>query len=140
MKFKVMYATDAEVEMVAKTIWGEARGIESRMEQAAVAWTICNRADAEGKTIAEVVKTPYQFYYGSDFPTVDDEGRDLVELARDVLTRWSREKHGEVDVGRVLPAEYLWFGGDGIRNHFRDSFDMYEANYWDWSLPNPYEN
>ena len=39
---------EADVEMLAKTIWGEARGVESITEKAAVAWCILNRVDAKG--------------------------------------------------------------------------------------------
>jgi len=38
------------------------------------------------------------------------------------LTRWYAEREGQVEVGRVLPADYLWFSGDGERNHFRNAY------------------
>ena len=62
----------------------------------------------------------------------------LKELALDVIDRWQREKQGETDVGRVLPPEYLFFGGDGKHNTFRTEWDGGE--YWDWSWPSPYES
>ena len=63
-----------------------------------------------------------------------------MELAYDVLTRWYTEKEtGEIDSGRVLPKEYCFFHGDGKRNHFRDSFEFKNANFWDWSCDSPYE-
>ena len=40
-------------------------------------------------------------------------------------------------MGRILPKEYKWFGGNGTINMFRDSYE--NGNIWDWSLPNPYE-
>ena len=41
-------------------------------------------------------------------------------------------------LGRVLPPEYLFFGGDGKHNTFRTEWDGGE--YWDWSWPSPYES
>ena len=54
---------EAEVEMLARLIWGEARGIPSDMHKAAVVWCALNRVDAEGwpDTVAEVVTQPHQF-------------------------------------------------------------------------------
>lgn len=127
-------ATDREVELIARTIWGEAEVVQSRAEQAAVAWCILNRVDSSGKTIESVITAPYQFYYRTD----DNLPSWALELAEDVLWRWGRERAGETDVGRTLPADYLYFIGDGRRNHF--SIEWKSTDYWDWSLPDPYDN
>lgn len=124
---------EAEVEMLAKLVWGEARGC-SVTEQAAVIWTVLNRVDSEDPvfpdTIQEVVTQPWQFIgYDPNHPLEQDK----VELARDVLTRWLTG--GE---GRVLPKEYVFFHGDGIHNHFRMEFE-HNGQYWDWSLDSPYD-
>lgn len=127
----------AEVEMLARVIWGEARGIPSDMEKAAVVWCILNRVDADGwpDTVAEVVTQPYQFAgYSPDYPATEE----LKAVAADVLTRWEREKQGGGDVGRVLPAEYVFFTGDGAHNHFRTEYRG--GTFWDWSLKNPYSS
>lgn len=134
--------TDSEIEIAAKTVWGEARGIESRMEQAAVVWCFLNRYDHSGcfgDTLEEVITSPGQFYYDESFKTVDDYGRDITELVRDVIERWEQEKNGQINVGRVLPNDYLWFGGNGNHNYFRNSYESFD-NIWDWSFPNPYES
>lgn len=63
---------EAEVEMLARLIWGEARGIPSDMHKAAVVWCVLNRVDAEGwpDTVAEVVTQPHQFAgYSPDYCT-----------------------------------------------------------------------
>ncbi len=124
--------------MLAKLTYGEARGVESITQQAAVMWSVLNRADAEGYgmgvSIEYVVTFPAQFQgYDPNHPTVDDFGRDLVALAEDVLTRWATG--GE---GRVLPAEYMWFEGDGDENYFYNAYQG--GDVWDWSLPSPYES
>ena len=54
------------------------------------------------------------------------------------MQRWNAEKNGKTDVGRVLPKEYTFFIGDGFENHFTDEWKS--TDYWDWSLPSPYEN
>lgn len=130
--------TEEEVTAAAQAVWGEARGVESRMEQAAVVWCMLNRMDARGEGLGEVVTAPYQFAWSLENDTVDDYGRDLEELVWDVIHRWEREKNGESDVGRVLPAGYQYFGAQGGRNWFRSDYDSFE-DVWDWSLPDPYE-
>jgi hypothetical protein len=123
---------EADVEMLAKLVWGEARGC-STTEQAAVIWTVLNRVDSEEPyfphTIQEVVTQPNQFHgYHPNHPVEQDK----VELAIDVLTRWLNG--GE---GRVLPKEYVFFHGDGLHNYFRIEY-QHNGQYWDWSLDSPY--
>ena len=132
--------TDEDIRLAAQTVWGEARGIESQMEQAAVVWTMLNRVDEWGETLGEVVTAPHQFQgYNPDNPTVDDFGRDLEALVRAVVARWEREHNGEWGVGRVLPKDYLFFGAENGHNHFRREYDSF-SGIWSWGLPNPYEN
>lgn len=123
-----------DIDALARTMWGEARGITDKAEIAAVAWCVLNRVDAGYGTILKVVSAPGQFDgYKSYFPVTEE----LAELAKDVLIRWNREKAGETEVGRVLPLDYLFFHGDGYHNWFRKQYNIYI--YWDWSLPNPYK-
>lgn len=128
--------TNAEINMLAKTVWGEARGT-NKMEQSAVVWCILNRVDAGWGTIAEVVTAPNQFHgYSSNFP-VTDEIKALVE---DVIARWKLEKVCGGNVGRTLPTNYLYFRADstGLSNVFRTEWS---GNYdvWNWDCWNPYE-
>ena len=123
----------AEVELLGRTIWGEAGGIESKAERAAVAWCILNRVDAHGLTIEEVVTAPNQFL---GYTEAGECPQEHMDLAADVLARWYAEKNGAEDVGRVLPANYLYFYGDGQNNYF--SIEWQGSDYWDWSLCNPY--
>ena len=143
--------TEADVDMLARLIYTEARGVRSKTEQAAVVWCVLNRLDNPNrpqKTIAEVVCAPHQFDYRPWAPVLPE----FEELAEDVLERWEREKNGVEDVGRttagspaspkgasrVLPAEYQYFEGWGGRNWF--SAEWRSDEYWDWSLPSPYED
>lgn len=131
--------TDEDAIALAKLTWGEARGvpdlkingqvISTRTQQAAVMWTVLNRFD-EGyaDSIIGVITAKGQFHgYSEEYP-IEEE---LLELAYDVLDRWNAERHGETIV-RELPSGYLWFYGDGIRNHFRDAYK--NGNEWDWSV------
>lgn len=122
------------IELLGRTIWGEAEGVTDTAEQAAVAWCVLNRVDATGKSLKEVVTAPRQFvgYYR----VKGEVPEKFLRLAEDVLTRWYLEKRGVKHVGRVLPAEYLYFSGDGVRNHY--SKEWQATDYWDWSLESPY--
>ena len=127
--------TNEEIDHIAKTVWGEARGL-SKTHQAGVVWAILNRCDDGrfGKGIISVVTAPSQFAgYRSSNP-VDPEIRELVV---DVLDRYSKEKAGIENIGRVLPKEYLYFRGNGKVNLFSKKWNS--KNIWNWSLESPYE-
>lgn len=53
--------TEEEVIVLAKMLWGEARGIPSDTEKAACIWCVLNRVDNGMGSIVEVVTAPYQF-------------------------------------------------------------------------------
>lgn len=134
-------ATDAK--MIAKVMWGEARGIKSKTEVACIGWCILNRVDAGmGKNIEAVITAANQFFYKPSFPTTSQAGGyDLVALATDVLDRWSREKAGQTNVGRVLPKQYKWYAGDGSHNWFYPSWPCKRAQRWNFkSVTSPYPN
>ncbi len=125
------------MEALAQTVWGEARGC-STTEQAAVIWCILNRADSEDPNFPNdplsVVQQAGQFDgYSPEHPVEPD----LVALVEDVLGRWEMEKTAVGSVGRVLPADYLYFEGDGQHNHFRREY-IGNGETWDWSLASPY--
>ena len=127
----------AEVEALAKMLYGEARGIASDMEKAACVWCVLNRVDDPRfpDTVLEVLEAPYQCAgYSADYPVLPE----LATLAADVLIRYHAERDGGTNVGRVLPVEYLYFTGDGRNNHF--TIGWKDAETWDWCLQNPYND
>lgn len=139
LPYSITYDASYETEavMIARIIYGEARGIWSQTEQACIVWTICNRVDAGmAGSVYSAITAPYQFAYRSSAPTADDYGRDLVALARDVLYRWGLERDGQTDVGRVLPRGYCWYSGDGRHNYFRASYSGSGAVWF--GLESPY--
>ena len=123
----------SDAEMIAKVLYRECPYC-SKEQQSAVVWVILNRVDNGYGTIREVVTAPNQFDYSAYSPVRED----LLEIAKDVLARWERDKDGEEDVGRTIPVDYLWFTGDGKVNWFRNDFQG-RNGYWDFSLPSPYE-
>lgn len=136
--------TEADVKMLARLIYTEARGVKSKTEQAAVVWVVLNRLDNPNrpqKTIADVVCAPYQFDYRPWAPVLPE----FAELAEDVLERWQAEKRATAGspaspkgASRVLPAEYQYFEGRGGRNWFSAKWKSQE--FWGWELPSPYED
>jgi hypothetical protein len=135
-KYIVDYeVTNAEIEIIAKAVWGEARGC-NQLEQSAVIWCILNRVDAGYGTIVEVVTAPNQFHgYDSSFPVADE----IKALTEDVIARWKLEKAYGGNFGRTLPSEYLYFSADatGIGNVFRTKWAG-DCEVWDWNCWNPY--
>ena len=127
-----------EIMMLARLVYCEGRGVASQTEQACIIWTVLNRVDAYGKSISETILAPHQFSYKEDAPFYDDFDRDLRELARDVLQRWTLEHMGEADVGRVLPSNYLFFAGKNGHNWFRMGYTDTEC--WDYSFTSPYNS
>lgn len=124
--------TESDVIKIAKTLYGECRSSKIPIEhKAAVVWCILNRVDDDRfpDTIDSVI-TRGQFHGYSPHNPVWPE---LEDIARDVLARWTVEKIGIGESGRVLPKEYLYFAGKNGLNRFRS-----EDGYWDWRLDSPY--
>lgn len=141
LPYELTYDPDTEALAVAlaQTVYGEFRGGWSLTEQACVIWTVLNRVDAGMYSdIYSALTAPWQFAYSPYAPTYDDYGRDITALARDVLYRWKLEHEGETDVGRVLPAGYCWYTGDGRHNYFRASYNGSGAIWF--GLTSPYES
>lgn len=108
----------ADVALIARTVWGEARGCED-YEREAVAWCILNRVTDPRfpDSVEGVVTAAYQFAgYSANNPLTDE----LATMAADVLTRWH---YGE----RGIPEALVYFIGDGQHNYFTDKYgsDVY---------------
>lgn len=122
------------IVLLAKMLWGEARGC-STTEQAACVWVALNRVSDPRwpDTLREVLLQPEQFRgLREDNPATEE----LMALAEDVLSRRARELAGEAAVGRVIPEDYFFWAGDGKRNHFRKEYR--DTATWSWELEDPY--
>lgn len=120
------------IEALAKMVWGEA-GALPPMEQAATVWVVLNRVDHYNSDIITILLAKNQF---QGYKVNNPVKPEIYEIVRDVLIRWQIEKECVGSVGRVIPADYLWFYGDGKHNYFRNEYKG--GKTWDWSLPNPY--
>ena len=135
--------THHEINMLGNLLYGAARGVKDKNQQAAVIWCVLNRLDHGlwGDTIEKVLTSPYQFpaynpnrqYSEQDLLILND----CNILAEDVLYRYALEKIGLTNVGRTLPQDYLYFYGKHGVNYFPKQWRNYNT-HWNWSLENPY--
>jgi len=133
-----------DIDLLTNCLYGEARGLDDT-QKSAVIWVVLNRVDAEYGTIHEVVTAPNQFTgYNANrilkSAAAVEVWEDCREVVIDVLCRWYAEKLECENIGRTLPKNYMWYGGDGKVNWFRDNYNRKECNYWDWSLESPYSD
>lgn len=108
---------DELVAEAALLAWGEYSGSDYAQRTAPI-WCACNRADAWGLTLEEVMHS--DAFHG--LLTEREVPAEWYDLARETLARWELEKMGYIDVGRTLPSEYLYFGGNGIVNVYRTEY------------------
>jgi hypothetical protein len=108
---------DELVAEAALLAWGEYSGSDYAQRTAPI-WCACNRADAWGLTLDEVMHS--DAFHG--LLTEREVPEEWYDLARETLARWELEKMGYIDVGRTLPSEYLYFSGNGVVNVYRTEY------------------
>ena len=108
---------DELVAEAALLAWGEYSGTDYAQRTAPI-WCACNRADAWGLTLEEVMHS--NAFHG--LLTEREVPAEWYDLTRETLARWELEKLGYIDVGRTLPSEYLYFGGNGTVNVYRTEY------------------
>lgn len=108
---------DELVAEAALLAWGEYSGTDYAQRTAPI-WCACNRADAWGMTLEDVMHS--DAFHG--LLTEREVPEEWYDLARETLARWELEKAGYIDVGRTLPSEYLYFGGNGVVNVYRTEY------------------
>lgn len=136
ISIRAQYEGSVEIDMLAKLIYREARGVKSDTEKAAVVWCVLNRVDDSHHpdTIKKVITQKHQFAWRPKTPVQ----QKFKDLALDVVIRWELEKRGYENAGRILPSDYLFFAGRRGHNWFRNKYRT--RRYWDWSLYSPYES
>jgi hypothetical protein len=129
------YKDSKEIDMLAKLIYREARGVPGNTEKAAVVWCVLNRVDDRHypQSIAKVITQRHQFAWRNNTPV----RQEFKNLALDVVIRWELERRGYVNVGRVLPKGYIFFGGKNGHNRFRNKYRG--GTRYNWSMASPYE-
>jgi len=126
--------SNSDIYYISKTMRREAYG-SVNVELAKIGWCVLNRVD-RGSSIKDVVTQPNQFAYSAY-----SDGDMYYDIALDVYIRWQYEKEGIQNVGRVLPADYVQFRGDGKLNHYYKTYNDAQKNineYTNW-LVSPYE-
>lgn len=108
---------DELVAEAALLAWGEYSGSDYAQRTAPI-WCACNRADAWGLTLDEVMHS--DAFHG--LLTEREVPAEWYNLARETLARWELEHMGYIDVGRTLPSEYLYFSGNGEFNTYRTEY------------------
>lgn len=108
---------DELVAEAALLAWGEYSGSDYAQRTAPI-WCACNRANAWGQTLEEVMHS--DAFHG--LLTEREVPAEWYDLARETLARWELEKMGYIDVGRTLPSEYLYFSGNGEYNTYRTEY------------------
>ena len=113
--------SERELEMLAQTVWGEARGCPSD-RWPLVIWTVFQRADSDlpdfrnQKTVEAVLKKPLQFTgYNAQHPIDPEMYAVVVEEAR----KWSAGEEPPTHEIYAPTLPYFFFDGDGRENWFR---------------------
>jgi len=109
--------TTHDIELLAKTVWGEARGC-AKEEWRLVVWTVLQRVDADdwGDTIEAVVTAKCQFIgYRAENPL--DPAMCALVMAE--LMDWARGAEPPTHELYAPTAPYYFFCGDGTNNWFR---------------------
>lgn len=107
-----------EIDIMAQTVWGEARGCAPE-EQELVVWCILNRASEWSFSIEEVITQENQFAgYSAEHP-IDPDIRELCKQAAD---DWEAGGVAPVLPPYATSPDYYWFTGDGEHNWFREVY------------------
>lgn len=112
---------EEEIIHLAKTIWGEARGLDAEGWEK-VAWCVLNRVDDPrfDNDIISVVTAPYQFHgYKEEYSYT----KEMYLVALKTIWLWQVEKTG-MTVKRLLEPEYVYFSANaqGTENVYRTEF------------------
>ena len=114
-----------ELTLLAKTVWGEARGCTPE-EQRLVVWTVLQRvgADGYGDTIEDVVKDPRQFGGYKNSNPVEPEIYALCEAEAE---KWARGEMPPTLEPYATALPYYFF--DGRRGEDRRSHNYFRGEW-----------
>ena len=112
--------TEQDIELLAKTVWGEGRGC-SPDEQRLVVWVVIQRLEAGryGNTIAAVVTKPNQFKgYRRGNPVCPE----IYALLQVELEKWVRGGRPPTLEPFAVSVPYLYFDSGKGHNWYRRKF------------------
>jgi len=115
---------DADLAMLAKTVWGEARGCTTD-EQRLVIWTVFQRVDSGlfPDTISEVIAQPKQFVGYDEAHPVSAE---ITALCYEEYDKWQNGEQPPIYEPYAKTTPYLFFEGDGRHNWYRGEWERWE--------------
>ena len=130
--------TESQALVLARIMNIYAHGSASRGQQAAVGWTVMNSVDASRGGVNICTVAP-NFNYDYSNNVIDDYGRNLLPLARDIIFRWKAGKAGVSNNGRVLPSGYYYVSSNGSVVTF-GSTPNEARSFQSFGYTNPYGN
>lgn len=121
-------------------VHGEAGGVASMTERSGCLWVACNRVMSDDPYFPDDLESVIA--QAGAFDGYNPNGTFTEEdyrLAVDVFERFYRETNGEsaIEVGRSIPATYLYFYGDGEHNYFTQTIGG-KSYVWGSMLISPY--
>ena len=117
IKVSASIYTESDAELIAKTVYGEARGC-TQDEMRLVVWTILQRVGADGfpDSIEGVVLEPKQFQGYRKTNPVDLE---IYELVVEELKKWASGEDPPTYEPWATDTPYYYFDGRDGSNWFR---------------------
>lgn len=97
-----------QANLLAKMLVSSVKSEKDLTKQAGVAWSVLYCAGGPSNLSDQKLKSTYSWYNSNITNYTDDNGRDLLALAKDVIFRYNAWKNGNTYVGRVLPSDYSW--------------------------------
>jgi spore germination cell wall hydrolase CwlJ-like protein len=113
--------TEDELEMLAKTVWGEARGCTPD-EWRLVIWTVFQRVDSESSdfrsqnSIEAVLTYPLAF---TGYRVSNPVDPDILALVTEEAHAWQYGAEAPTFEPYAATLPYLFFDGDGCHNWYR---------------------
>ena len=110
--------SEKDIELLAKTVYGEARGC-SREEQKLVIWTVFQRVGDTrfGDTLESVITAPAQF---SGYRAKNPVDPRIYELCVEEINKWVNGEQAPTLEPYAMTAPYYYFDGDGVNNWFSE--------------------
>jgi hypothetical protein len=110
--------SNEEIEMLAKTVWGEARGCSDE-EQRLVIWTIFQRLDSEiwiGDTIEAIITRQGQFTGYRSYHPIDE---NILKICEEELQKWIDGEEAPTHEIYAPQLPYYKFSGSSGHNWFK---------------------